>query len=176
MLKKDSLQIKINQLYLIKKRERENLLLIKDKKLIHIQLEIELEGVPVIEEEIEGEVQALGAMIVEVKEILILGEVTEVFQEVVAQEVFPVEVVIEGVDHEDFPVEVVIEGVDHEDFPVEVVIEGVDHEDFPAEVVTEAAAHEVLTPEVAQEDLVEEEAVMGAEVEVEDDDGYITFN
>ena len=148
MLKKDSLQIKINQLYLIKKRERENLLLIKDKKLIHIQLEIELEGVPVIEEEIEGEVQALGAMIVEVKEILILGEVTEVFQEVVAQEVFP----------------------------VEVVIEGVDHEDFPAEVVTEAAAHEVLTPEVAQEDLVEEEAVMGAEVEVEDDDGYITFN
>ena len=137
-------------MYLIKKRERENLHLIKDKKLIHIQPEIEVEGVEVIEVEIEGEVQALEEMIVEAKEVLILEELTEVFQEDLVKEV-----------------ETLVEEL------IEAILE-----DFQ-EVMIEVAAQEDSTPEEVQGVLAKEGAVVTvevAEVEVEDDDGYITFN
>ena len=131
--------------------------LIKDKKLIHIQPEIEVEGVEVIEVEIEGEVQALEEMIVEAKEVLILEELTEVFQEDLVKEV-----------------ETLVEEL------IEAILEAI-QEDFQ-EVMIEVAAQEDSTPEEVQGVLAKEGAVVTvevaevAEVEVEDDDGYITFN
>ena len=128
--------------------------LIKDKKLIHIQPEIEVEGVEVIEVEIEGEVQALEGMIVEAKEVLILEEVTEVFQEDLVKEV-----------------ETLVEEL------IEAILEAI-QEDF-REVMIEVAAQEDSTPEEVHGVLAKEGVVVTvevAEVEVEDDDGYITFN